>query len=703
MILSKYKWNIQYPQNYSDNEIIDCLHKIKGIDDYTQYHNLGYKDFNDPFLFKNMDICIKKIKLSIRNNEKILIFGDYDVDGITATSILYRALKAKGALVDYQVPNRFSEGYGLSHEVLDSIINNGYKLLITVDNGITNIEEIDYLIKGGVTVILTDHHEPKETLPSTEYIIHSYIYHDYPFEHLCGAGVAYKLAEALDKDFIRNYTDLVMLGTIADMMPIKDENKAIVNEGIKLINQTNVLGLKVLLQRLGLTIRGIKDISFNIAPKLNSLGRISDASIAIDLLVSDNLDDINKDIDQLLDADSLRKTLTIQNTELAYKMISPDDKVNVIYSSSFYEGVLGIIAQKVMKKTGKITGVFNVTSDNTARGSFRTVGELNILKLLEDNKDLLDKFGGHEKACGVNMKASNIKELKERLSNALIKEDLSLEATLNVSCKLNHSLITTDFVNELVFYDLEDTLFLFKDLEVVQTQLLADKHTKVKCRLNNNKYISVLIFNDAKLTFNLAPGDLIDIVGELNINKYNGFESVQIVATDYSVESIQVIDYRYRRDFKEIQQFFFETNGLILNGEFTNINELALLIANESPNIIYLAPFEKSFDYLISTDKLLLKRALYLIDTRTESNEMILQKDLRVNKQTLNSILTILEEINLVKRFNGKVQSISRPSGQKTSLEGSQTYCELKEIKEVMDLLSGNIKDIKKFVLEALE
>ena len=350
MILPKNKWVVQYENNYNDSEIIEILHKIKGIDDYIKYQNLGFKDFYDPYLFKNMDKVIKKIKLSIRNNEKILIYGDYDVDGITATAILYRALKDKGADVHFKVPNRFSEGYGLSLEAVDEIIQDEYNLVITVDNGITSVDEIDVLLKSGISVIVTDHHEQKEELPHSDYIIHSYIDSGYPFDGLCGAGVSFKIAEALDSNFIRKYVDLVMLGTIADMMPVIDENKAIVNEGIKRINNSNVLGLRMLLDELGLSIKGIKDISFNIAPKINSLGRIGDASVAIDLLIEDDVDKIRSDIKALLDADTLRKELTIQNTDLAYKLINDDDNVILIYSPSFYEGVLGIIAQKVMNR-----------------------------------------------------------------------------------------------------------------------------------------------------------------------------------------------------------------------------------------------------------------------------------------------------------------------------------------------------------------
>ncbi len=703
MILSKNKWNIQYTNNYSDNEIISILHEIKGISDYISYHNLGFKDFNDPFLFKNMDIVIKKIKMSIRNNEKILIYGDYDVDGITAISILYKILKHKGANVFYRVPNRFFDGYGLGNDVVDEIISDGYNLVITVDNGITAIEETEKLTKAGISVIITDHHEPKETLPNTEYIIHSYLMHDYPYEGMCGAGVAFKIAEALDKDYIRDYVDLVMLGTIADMMPQTGENKAFINEGLKKINNSSCLGLRMLLDELKIHVNNIKDISFKIAPKLNSLGRIGDASVAVDLLIESDPNKIKEDIKALVDADALRKELTAQNTELAYKMIDPNDKVILIYSPSFYEGVLGIIAQKVMKKTGKITGVFNVNQENYARGSFRTVGDCNILELLEKNADILDKFGGHEKACGVSMKASHIKELKDRLSIEL-SEIIPREPTLDIACKLNHTLLNIPFANELEQYDLLETDFLFKDLEVVQTAFLADKHTKVKAKLSNGNYINVMCFNDPSLSFNLQPGDLIDVVGEINKNNYNGFEHIQIIAKDYKVSGVQVIDYRARSDFDNAIQYFDKDNGLVIKDNFESISDLDLLIREQDPNIVYIAPIaESKLDSYKIVDPSILKRTIYLISLNPNANEIVLQKELRVSKDVLNNVLTIFEELSLIKRDNGSVKSIPKEKGERIHLEDSKTFMMHKESNEVTSFLRSDIKDIKNYILERLE
>lgn len=702
MILSKYKWNILYDNKYSDNEIIDILHRMKGINDYISYYNLGFKDFNDPFLFKNMDKVIKKIKLSIRNNEKILIYGDYDVDGITATAILYRTLKDKGALVDYMVPNRFSEGYGLSNDIIEDIIKKDYKLVITVDNGITNVDEVKKLMDASITVIVSDHHEPKEKLPDTEYIIHSYIFKDYPFKDLCGAGVAFKISEALDKKLAREYIDLCMLGTIADMMPIVDENKAIVNEGLRVINNTKVIGLKTLLDKISLNVKCIKDVSYNLAPKLNSLGRIGDASVAIDLLISDDLIKINEDIKTLLDADLLRKELTIQNTELANKMIVESDPINIIYSSNFYEGVLGIIAQKVMKKTGKITGVFNVDQDNNARGSFRTIGEYNILKMLEDNKDLLLKFGGHEKACGVNMLASNLKELKDRLSKTLLSLE-PLESKMNIICSLNHSLITLNFAKDLLYYELEDTTFLYKDLTIVQATLLADKHTKLRVKLNDNKVVSVIVFNDPALAYNVATGDKIDIVGSINVNIFNGFENLQIIANDYEVKGIQIIDYRRRKDFKDAIKYFDNSNGLILDENFDNLSVLSLLIEEQSPNIIYLAPLDENNLALTVSNTKLLRETLYLISTSVNAKKMILQRDLKISRDELEIILVILEELSLITTNDDKIRNVPKEKGYKVSLDNSETYRYYKELSETKKLLSSDIDTIKDYVLQALE
>lgn len=702
MILSKDRWKIKYENEYNDDEVIDIICKQKGIDDYIKYFNLSFKDLYDPFLFKNMDIVLKKIKMAIRNEDKILIYGDYDVDGITATSIMYRFLKEKGADVHYMVPNRFQTGYGLSPENIESIINDGYKLLITVDNGITAVDEVKELQKNNIQVIITDHHEPKEELPDTEYIIHSYIFNDYPFPHLCGAGVAFKICEAWDRDLSWKYVDLAMLGTIADMMPLLDENKAIVNEGLKLINNSNVRGLRALLNTVNIKVTNIKDISYNIAPKLNSLGRIGDATIAIDLLTTDNDEVINDCIAKILDADKLRKELTIQNTELAYKMIQEDDLVNIIYSSNFYEGVLGIIAQKIMKKTGKITGIFNVDSENNARGSFRTVGEYNILSMLDENKDLLDKFGGHEKACGVNMRASKIKELKERLSN-MVKADLPISKEVEVSLILNHTLVNSDFFLELQKYELEDTVFEIENIEVVETTLLASKHTRIRGRLSTNKYISIVVFNDPALNYNLSYGDRINIIGTLNLNTQNGYNYFQVISTDYEVNGIQVIDYRKRYDYIEASKYFNNESGLQIKDNFDNISDLSLILKEQTPNIIYLMPLESKDQFVSIKDKKLLKEAIFRISQSVRISELMLQKDLRVSRSTLNLILQIFKELDLIEIDNGTIMNIPHFKGFKVDLESSETFNKYVEKEDLYNILYGPLDKIKKFVNETLE
>ena len=310
---------------------------------------------------------------------------------------------------------------------------------------------------------------------------------------------------------------------------------------------------------------------------------------------------------------------------------------------------------------------------------------------------------GHEKACGVSMKASNIKELKDRLSKE-VATIVPFESSLDVSLSLHHTLINTDFVKELEYYDMQETLFLFNDLEVIGTQLLAEKHTKIKCKLNNGKYISIIVFNDTSLSFNLAPSDELEVVGELNINSYNGFENIQIIAKDFRVNGVQVIDYRNRKDYKYAVSHFDLEDGLILKEEFDNIADLNLLIKEQSPSILYLAPIsqEKNDEHLI-TDLKFLKEVIYVISKRIEINEIMLQKEVKASKYVLNHILEIFEELNLVERYNGKVKPIPREKGYKVNLEDSKTYNEFVESKEVLTLLRSDINTIKKYVIEALE
>ena len=323
--------------------------------------------------------------------------------------------------------------------------------------------------------------------------------------------------------------------------------------------------------------------------------------------------------------------------------------------------------------------------------------------MLAKNSDLLDKFGGHEKACGVSMKASNIKELKERLSKE-VSQIIGYEATLDIALSLNHSLLTTSFMNELAKYDMQDTTVLFKDLTVVSTALLAEKHTKIKAKLSTGAFISIMVFNDAKLSFNLTNGDLLDVAGELNINSFNGFESLQIIAKDYKVAGVQIIDYRYRYDFNQASNYFDKENGLILRDNIDTISDLNLLIKEQDPSIVYLAPIDNNkLDALRVTDNKLLREAIYLISLKYETNEIMLQKELKISKYLLNNVLTIFEELDLITRNNGKIQNLPRERGTKVNLENSKTYQEFKEQNEVLSLMRSDIKTIKQYVLEALE
>ena len=359
--------------------VLTLLNK-RGIDSdekLSKFLSPSDDSFYDPFLLNDMDKLVQRVEQAMKNQEKILIFGDYDVDGITATSILYLTLKKCGADVSFMVPDRFSDGYGLQDSSTNRIIEEGYSLVITVDNGITAVDEIKILVDAGIKVILTDHHEPKEILPPTEYIIHSFLDETYPFKELSGVGVAFKVSMALDKEYAISLIELAMLGTIADMMTIIDENKAIVNEGLKNISNTKLPGLYALLKAYDIEAMSIKDISYNVAPKINSLGRLGKAELAIKLLISQSKEEIKGLIDEALEADEIRKEITIQNTEMAYKMVNEEDNINILASKDFYEGVLGIIAQKVAKKTGKVTGVFALNDQGQAKGSFRSAGNVN--------------------------------------------------------------------------------------------------------------------------------------------------------------------------------------------------------------------------------------------------------------------------------------------------------------------------------------
>ncbi|WP_317638252.1 single-stranded-DNA-specific exonuclease RecJ [Lactobacillus xylocopicola] len=404
---------------YQLSPITAKLFSLRGINTAPKldfWLNANETDLASPSLMHDLDKAVERINRAIDEGEKITIYGDYDADGITATSIMVETLGILGADVHYFIPDRFKDGYGPNMEAYQRIVANGTKLIITVDNGITGLDEVAYANSQQVDTIITDHHKFQAELPDSYAIVHcNYPGQDYPFDDYCGAGVAYTISRALMQDSMPELLELAMIGTIGDMVKVSGEGHIIVKRGLEIINQTERPGLRALIKNAGLKIGQINetDIGFNVAPRLNAVGRLANASLAVELLLCENDEEAQTIADQVEKLNEERKDLTMRVYQSCLKQIKRNGwqskNTLVIYDPDFHEGVLGLVANKIVEEVHKPTIILTKNEAGLVKGSGRTLPGFNVFDALNPLKeDYLVKFGGHDFACGLSMEADKI-------------------------------------------------------------------------------------------------------------------------------------------------------------------------------------------------------------------------------------------------------------------------------------------------------
>ena len=454
--------------------------------------------------------------------------------------MLYRALKQINANVDYDLPDRFNEGYGLNERAVAEIIKKDVKLVITVDNGITCVQEVKTLNEAGIDIIITDHHEPAEVIPKAFAIIHPKLSPNYPFKEIAGVMVAYKLASALLESDLDDLIDLAMIGTIADLMPLEDENQAIVNLGIEIIKQTKNIGLKKLIEFSNLDLVNVTAIAFKIAPKINSSGRLNKAKEAIELLITDDIKRANDLIYDIEKNHDLRKKLTEDAFNICEANVNPDDSVLIVASHKLHEGVIGICAQKLVEKYQKSTVVIAIDEDNVGKGSARGFGEANILEMLNNNAKYLTKFGGHSQAAGLQLSMENINDFRVGMNTVTITKTSPI---LNVDMEVYLPEVKVKTIKNIQEKSFFTATYVMKGLKVIGKQSLNNKHTKLQLEIDGY-FIEALDFNNMEFYYNLNLNDKIDICGGLNVNSYRSKDSLQILIKDIQCLDMQIYDFR---------------------------------------------------------------------------------------------------------------------------------------------------------------
>ena len=538
-------------KKYNLNKLLATILVNRGITEEKQifkFLNPKRNDFYNPYEMPDMDIAVKRIVKAIKNQEKTIIYGDYDVDGITSVTVLKSFLVERGLDIAEYIPNRLEEGYGLNENAVKEIANQGYTLMITVDCGISAIEEVEYANKLGIETIITDHHEPGNELPKALAIVDAKRKDNkYPFRNLAGVGVVFKLIQAIgtelnldEKEYLK-YLDIVCIGTISDIVPLVDENRVIVKLGLKLVEQTRNLGLKAILQASGYSKIDSSTISFGVAPRINACGRMGHQEEALKLFLSKDMNEVNELTHKLNEYNRLRQETEKNIYTDAIMQIERDGLANkntiVVMGKNWHHGVIGIVSSKITELYFK-PSILLCEEDNIGKGSGRSIPGFDLYEALTQCKNAIEKFGGHSMAVGISVKKENLEMFKKELEQ--ISKERNIEEIvpiLKIDAQIDLEEINKEMVESLKelepFGEENKTpLFMIRNLKIDSIRALSEgKHLKLTLKGNKN-IVNAIGFNLGELSNDYKIGDKIDVVGNLEINSFNGVDNIQINIKD---------------------------------------------------------------------------------------------------------------------------------------------------------------------------
>ncbi len=505
-------------------------------------------DLYDPFLLKDMEVAVDTILKSIENKEKITIYGDYDVDGITSIAVLTKFLSSVGVETSYYLPNRLEEGYGLNNKAIDKLKASGTSLMITVDCGISAYEEIEYAKSLGLKVIVTDHHECPEKLPNTIAVVDAKRQDDtYPFSSLAGVGVTFKLVQALamrmnlPKESYFKYLDIVCLGTVADIVPLVDENRVIVKYGLECVKKTENIGLKELLKLSGYTKIDSSAISFGVAPRINACGRMGEAELALKLLLTNDEIEAQTIANKLQEMNKERQDVEKRIMEEAIQIIEKDklyeDSAIVVGSENWHHGVIGIVASKITEMYYKPSILVCFDGDD-GKGSGRSIDGFDLHNALGKCTDYLQKYGGHEMAIGLTLQKSDFADFRKKL-NEIAKAEIAEDAmpVVKVDSEITAREISIKTIKSLELLEPygeanSAPIFVYRNIKVDSIRTLSnDKHLKLNVK-DGNAIFDAIAFNMGSKKDEIRMGDKVDILHYLEVNRYNGLEKIQLNVKD---------------------------------------------------------------------------------------------------------------------------------------------------------------------------
>lgn len=559
----KRKWQT-YPNNNQEearkiekkfkiNPLLSSILANRGItaDTAELFLNPTRHDFHNPFAMPDMEKAVKRTIQAIEKKEKTIIYGDYDVDGITSITVLKSFLKDRGLEVQNYIPNRLKEGYGLNQEAIEKIAKENYTLMITVDCGITSRQEIKLAKSFGMDTIVTDHHEPADVLPDALAVVDCKRKDNtYPFRELAGVGVVFKFIQAIsiqlnleEKEYLK-YLDIVAIGTISDIVPLVDENRVITKLGLKLVNCTKNIGLKAILNDIGYQKIDSTAISFGVAPRINACGRMGFADKALQLLLTTDPNTAMKLTTTIREYNNQRQLEEKKIFEEADAKIKKEHLENapsiILGGKGWHSGVIGIVSSKITEMYYKPSILICFEENKEiGKGSGRSIPGFDLHEALMKCESYLAGFGGHSMAVGVSIKKENFEsfqkeflKLAEQANIADFIPVLNIDAIIHID-EINQQMVESLSLLEPFGEANKMPIFEFKNLKIDSIRSLTDgKHLKLVLKSNHNNYVNAIGFNLGYLSADYKIGDRVDVVGNLEMNAFNGVQSIQINLKD---------------------------------------------------------------------------------------------------------------------------------------------------------------------------
>lgn len=534
-------------------------------------------DLHDPYLLSGMEAAVLRIREAAERGEKIRIYGDYDADGVSSTSLLVHVFRGMGLHFDYYIPHRALEGYGLNNDAIALAAGDGVKLIVTVDTGISAYEQVEYAKSLGIDIVVTDHHEPPEKLPDACAVVNPKQEHcRYPFKGLAGVGVAFKLATALLARVPLELTDIVCLGTIADLMPLTGENRILVRYGLERLRKEAGPGFRALAEAAGIELQGIVStgVAFGMAPRINAAGRLDHAKRAVELLTTDDydeamlaaihLDTLNKERQRIVDTIVKEAEEAWLSKRLAAEAAGEDPPAVIVLGGEEWNvGVIGIVASKLLERHYKPVIIFGIDKETgMCKGSARSIEGFDLHAALTECEALLDHYGGHQAAAGMSLHRGNLHLLEERMSKLALEwlkeEDWIPKTVVDIACDLEDATIET--ISQLALLEPfgianPSPRLLFQNVQLADRRAIGKESKHLKLALGSGrKLLDGIGFGMGDMIAGMPQGCRIDVIGELSINEWNNQRKAQLQLHDLHYEPAPLAEFPTREQFGQVYQ-----------------------------------------------------------------------------------------------------------------------------------------------------